>query len=188
MTKEVFPFGVPDISALAKHIKKEIDDNQTPSHLEVLNILARGAGYKNFQHFRAANAPNDAPITVDKPNQDALKKITKYFDNNLVLMRFPPKESHRELCLWFFWSRIPQNAKFNEIAFSKYLNGLHSFGDAALIRRYLIEYGFVSRSRDGSDYQRIELEVPAEVQAIVNMSKDDIPVKKKRDNAAYPIG
>lgn len=184
MTKEIFPFGVPDISALAKNIKKEIETNTTPSHLEILNILARGAGFKNFQHFRASQNPAVAVVAVNH-SQDALKKITKYFDNNLVLQRFPGKESHRELCMWFFWSRIPQAAKFNEIAFSKFLNGLHAFGDAAMIRRYLIEYGFVSRSRDGSDYQRIELEVPSEVQAIVNMSKDDIPMKKKRDNAAY---
>lgn len=47
MPRELIPLHVNDISALARNIRSAYADREKqPSHLEVLNILAKGAGYK----------------------------------------------------------------------------------------------------------------------------------------------
>jgi hypothetical protein len=43
------------------------------------------------------------------------------------------------------------------------LSRLHLFGDAALLRRELFDFGLVHRTRDGRQYRRIERKPPAEL-------------------------
>tara|TARA_R100000365_G_C2705444_1_gene42553 strand:+ start:59 stop:271 length:213 start_codon:yes stop_codon:yes gene_type:complete len=47
------------------------------------------------------------------------------------------------------------------------LNGLASFGDHALLRRALVDMGYVARTRDGRSYRRIEQKPPAELSALL---------------------
>lgn len=189
MTKDIIPFHVPDISALAKALKKEISTNPEISHLELLNALARGAGFKNFQHFRNAFTDNAEIIPKTKLDTTQLKKIIRYFDKSLVLHTWPNKEGLRVLCLWFIWSRIPFENTYNEIEFNWLLNSLHSYKDPARLRRYLVSYDFVTRSADCSDYRRLKREIPPDILPIIEMQPNDIlekpsPEQKKRDHLA----
>ena len=54
-----------------------------------------------------------------------------------------------------------------ERQFSAVLNGLHGFGDAAILRRDMVALGLIRRQIDGSDYQRIELPPPPEARALI---------------------
>ncbi len=55
MSKERLPFTVGDISGFARSLRRQMDGrSQPPSHVEMLNLLVRAGGYRNFQHFRAA--------------------------------------------------------------------------------------------------------------------------------------
>lgn len=181
MTKEIIPFHAPDISVLAKTLKKDIATNPEISHLELLNSLARGAGFKNFQHFRKDFDESSKVIPEIVQNTDQLKKIIRYFDKSLVLHTWPNKEGLRLLCLWFIWSRIPYDCTYTEIEFNWLLNSLHSYKDPARLRRYLVSYDFVTRSADCSDYRRLKREIPNEILPIINMRPDDIPEKPDRE-------
>lgn len=65
MSKQVFPLNSPDISAFARALGRQLQAREAPpSHLEVMNMLARAAGYRNFQHLRAAHA---AEARLDTP-------------------------------------------------------------------------------------------------------------------------
>jgi hypothetical protein len=47
-------YEVADISALARSLRDGLGKlERMPGHVELLNLLARSAGFRNFQHFRA---------------------------------------------------------------------------------------------------------------------------------------
>ncbi|MFZ5426161.1 MAG: DUF2087 domain-containing protein [Thermodesulfobacteriota bacterium] len=57
MSREPLSLPVPDISAFARTLRGMLAGHgDVPSHLELLNMLARSAGWRNFQHFRADDA------------------------------------------------------------------------------------------------------------------------------------
>jgi len=64
MTRSALPYSAPDLSALARHLVRAIADLQStqgrlPGHVEMMNLLARGAGRRNLQALRA-EAASDA--------------------------------------------------------------------------------------------------------------------------------
>ena len=62
MSRTLLPFHVPDVSQLARTLRGQLDRPRgPPGHVEVLNILARAAGYRNFQHLRSAALRAAAP-------------------------------------------------------------------------------------------------------------------------------
>ncbi len=61
-------YEVADISALARSLRDGLGKlERMPGHVELLNLLARAAGFRNFQHYRADAAarqrPSDPPCT-----------------------------------------------------------------------------------------------------------------------------
>ena len=63
MTRIPIAFASADISALARSLREQLTPlGETPSHVAVLNMLARAGGYRNFQHLKAA--AEAAPVVV----------------------------------------------------------------------------------------------------------------------------
>ena len=53
MTRLLVPFSTPDVSAFTKTLKSFLDERHSagkppPSHVELLNLLARAVGLRNF--------------------------------------------------------------------------------------------------------------------------------------------
>jgi len=169
MSRILLPFHSDDISALARSLKGQLANCESqPSHLELLNMLARANGYRNFQHYRAqlaardlleSSLPTPAPEPVDFVR---LKRLMRMFDPGGKLARWPSKRSQQEICLWVIWSRLPARQVFTEKEINLLLNENHLFGDHALLRRWLCDYGMMSRTRDGREYRRVEKRPPAE--------------------------
>lgn len=172
MPRELIPFHVNDISSLARSLRSALAERDKPlSHVEVLNILAKGAGYKNFQHLRAGVEKSEKIAEDQQPviNQVHVERVGRCFDKQKVLTRFPSKRSDQILVLWILWSRIPARTDLTEGEVNAQLKSWHSFGDHALLRRELCDTGLVSRTRDGRVYRRIEQPMPAEAQAAVRL-------------------
>lgn len=176
MPRSIFPMEIADLSAFAKSLRSEIlRFDHKPSHLEMLNLLARAAGFRNYQHFRAAAKTADVvaewrPVLDDMPAPDEARvlKTARHFDEEGRLVRWPGKRGLQELCLWFLWSKIPADREFTERQISELLNTLHLFGDAAMLRRDLFDFGLVQRTRDGREYRRIEQKPPAELKLLLS--------------------
>lgn len=169
MTRPHIPFEVNDISALARSLVRALKDvDETPGHVEMLNMLARSAGYRNFQHFRAqatAQARMDRSLVDTGPRPEPpdlviVERVARLFDRDGILTRWPGKHGHRMLCLWVFWSRFPARVDFTEIEVNDRLQSGESFGDHVLLRRCLVDYGMMQRSRDCRVYRRIEQTPP----------------------------
>ena len=167
MSRTVLPYDVADITALARSLRGQLaaaSDN--PGHLALLNMLARAAGYRNFQHFRAESLLVAVPARVtarttsvpaaEPVDPKLIRRLVRYFDEESRLTRWPSKCGHRLPCLWVLWATMPPRRTFDEFAVNRWLTERHLFGDPALLRRELCDQGLVVRTPDCRQYRRVE--------------------------------
>ena len=172
MSRLALPFEVADLSAFARSLRTQLDTlERKPSHVELLNMLCRAAGFRNYQHFRADSEARQrlAAPREDKPIPDhsLVEKVARHFDGEGRLLRWPSKAPHLKLCLWVLWSRIPSDRVLTEREINDLLNLWHVFGDHAVLRRAMFEAGLVDRTQDGRRYRRIEQKPPVELSALL---------------------
>ena len=185
MTRTVVPYAAPDISALARLLERALADHQIthgrlPGHVEMMNLLARGAGKRNLQQLQAeaaaapvpvAAAPSpacadfwfDAPELLDPatpPEATAPRlseravKALKCFDFSGRLTRWPPKLSQQRLALWVLWTRFDARRVYTEAEVNHVLKAWHVYGDHATLRRELINHQLMTRKSDCSEYRK----------------------------------
>lgn len=160
--RELIPFSTDDVSALAKSLRAQLTSRATPpSHVEMLNMLARATGHRNFQHWRARTSarPPLEPRTPGSPasaDHATVLRAARYFDDEGRLASWPSRTSLQNLCLWAIWSKIPPGQLFTEREISARLGSLHLFGDHAILRRTMCELRLMTRTADGRDYRRVE--------------------------------
>ncbi|MFB6464929.1 hypothetical protein [Bradyrhizobium tunisiense] len=81
MARTPIAFVAGDISALAKSVRAQLlERTSPPGHVELLNILARATGHRNYQHFRARAAGSSVDDRVAPASQgDAvdLKRVQR---------------------------------------------------------------------------------------------------------------
>ena len=174
MSKSVFPYFANDISALARSLKSQLADcDHTPGHLELLNMLARAVGSRNFQHFRAQSIAERKLLRGGEPVRPVdyveLQRLSRYFDVNRRWVRWPTKFSHREPCLWVLWSQLPPGTTLSEREINELLLANHCFEDPALLRREMAERKMVTRTRDGREYRRVERKPPETALALIRL-------------------
>lgn len=168
MSRNVIPFAAADISALAKSLRAQLAARPaSPSHVEMLNMLARATGHRNFQQLRArGSAPSDmAPARSADP--ELVSRVAGHFDPDARMVRWPSKTSHQELCLWVVWAQIPSRRTFTEAEVNGLIQKKHLFGDHAILRRSLCNSRLMARTADGGEYRRIEREPPPEAAALI---------------------
>lgn len=173
MSRTIIPMDVADLSAFAKSVRQQFSTlDHKPSHVEVLNLLSKAAGFRNFQHLRDTRQRGDVienwnlaadTEVVPVVNETRVTRTLRLFDRDGRIIRWPTKRSQQELCLWYLWSKIPREELFSEREISAFLDTLHTFGDAALLRRDMIDLGLMRRNRDGSDYRWMEKTPPPEL-------------------------
>lgn len=172
MTRTVFPYAARDVSALARSLGRELEaGDHKPGHVQLLNMLARAVGYRNFQHFRAQHEARDR-LEQDPPparpiDHLQVERVAAAFDEAGRLVRWPSKTSHQVLALWGLWSRLPSGRVMTEQQISELLRELHLFGDHALLRRELFDRRMVWRTPDCRAYERIERAPPPEAVELI---------------------
>lgn len=82
-------------------------------------------------------------------NEEKEKIIAKFITQG-KLNKFPPKEKQRYVVLREIAYQLRNNHMYQEKEINEELKTF--FEDYVLIRRYLIEYGFLNRRADGSQY------------------------------------
>ena len=161
MSKETTPYNCTDISALAKSLRKQLMSCESfPSHVEMLNILARANGYRNFQHLK-----NQAPETTANARQLDVaipRKLQPFMAKDYVLHAWPVKFSIQKLCFWFFACRFQYQQQYTEQEINEVISRFISFDDFALIRRELCNHKLLKRTDDGRHYWRAAATPPEE--------------------------
>lgn len=150
MSKTLLPLRSPDISEFARTLRNQIaKSEQSPSHLELLNMLARSAGFRNFQHLRAqseACAKLETPDPSPAVDYVEVKNLLRFFDARERLLQWPAKASQRTPCLWVVWARIPARRPLTEDQLNRLLKTEHMFSDPALLRRELFDHHMESHA------------------------------------------
>lgn len=173
MSKQSIPLVVEDISPFTRALARQISESsETPSHLSLMNMVSRAAGFRNFQHLRAAQSAGERlakphiPQTIDHL---LVERTLNQFDAGGRLRQWPSRRKVQDLCLWAFWAGLPARTLMTEHDINTRLRKAHLFNDPAILRRTLCSLGMVTRNPDGTDYCRKELSPPAEARALISL-------------------
>ena len=167
MTKDSLILPVADLSSFTRALSRQLAP-EAPSHLALMNMLARAAGFRNLQHLRAAQTAGDKlAIPPEAVDHALVTRALAQFDAGGLLRQWPARRAVQILCLWAIWARLPREVSMTERQISAALNALHGFGDAAILRRDMVALGLLSRTTDGSDYHRLENRPPPEARALI---------------------
>jgi hypothetical protein len=171
-------FVSPDISALAKSLRTQLAGRDgLPGHVEILNMLARSTGHRNFQHLRAESLARDRlaadvlPLVEAPADLRLVERVAGHFDREGRMLRWPGRTGHQQLCLWWLWAGFPAGRDLAEREVNAHLRERHLFGDHAILRRSLCDARLLSRTRDGRVYRRIERPPPPEPAALIRHLK-----------------
>ena len=158
MPRQITSLAINDLSTFTKTLRRALQQQDTlPGHASMLSLVAKAAGFENYQHAKAAK-PDTPSLRLDK--------ALRVFDHG-IMTRWPQKTSVQFLCLWAFWSALPAKQDLSETQVNNVLKSGHSFGDHVLLRRSLIDHKLVSRTIDGKVYRRIEQAPPVAALALI---------------------
>lgn len=82
--------------------------------------------------------------------------LRHFVDAEGRLKQWPVKQKLQLLALPVLADAIPVGPQFTEREINELLNARHTFGDPTLLRRLLVDLGYLDRERDGSAYWRVE--------------------------------
>lgn len=174
MPRHAVPMGTSDLSRFARTLARELQPelgDATPSHLSLMNMLARAAGFRNFQHLRAASKARatllQPPTLAPELDYVSVRRALRHFDDAGLLSRWPTRNAVQKLVLWVFWADLPPRESLRESAINALFRAGQTLGDPATIRRMLVGLQRVQRERDGSAYLRVEGPLPAEAAELI---------------------
>ena len=179
MPKIPVPYAAADISTVAKTLKSALDERHDagqppPSHVELLNLLSRAAGLRNFQSLKAVSAlapPTAAPRIDAVPASElspTARKALIQFDEAGRLVRLPNKFSVQQMVMWVMWTRFAPRRDYTEKEVNAVLNAQHTFGDPATLRRELVNMRLMGRESDCSRYWKEPRRPDADTRAFLH--------------------
>jgi hypothetical protein len=181
-SRKLVPLNAADVSSFCKLLREQLtlaEVTPLPTHLALLNMLARSAGQRNYQAMRAAavSLPVAPPLRVAEPQpialprDDTLSKTVKraitHFDTAGRLMRFPTQFAVRQHALWAMWVRLPAKRDMTEADVNGYIARYHTFDDNATLRRELVNAKMLWRTRDGRIYRKEPVQPDADAAAFL---------------------
>ncbi|WP_445506473.1 DUF2087 domain-containing protein [Niallia sp. 03190] len=141
--------GIGSASTIRHHrfVLKE-KERQAKTFLALMELLK-----EKDQHAPAFVPVHKQAKMVDEryniTEEEQQKAVSKYFSEG-KLEKFPLKEKQKLMVLREITNRLDDDKKYTENELNDVLTAIYD--DYVLIRRYLIEYGFVDRKADGSSY------------------------------------
>ncbi|HEX5687279.1 MAG TPA: DUF2087 domain-containing protein [Ideonella sp.] len=184
--RALVPLHCDDLSQFAKTLRQQLGEHlekspgAAPSHVQLLNMLARAAGHRSVQALRAqatltrvsasATAPPAASTAPTATLGAHATKALTQFDEHGRLARWPYKFAVQRLAMWGLWLRFESNRTYTEREVNEILKAWTTYGDHVTPRRELVEMKLLGRKPDCSAYwkepQRPTDEVRALLQAL----------------------
>jgi len=85
---------------------------------------------------------------------DERGELKNHLDSEGRLTLWPSKRTLQEAALDYLAAKLEAGKVYSEKEINTLLGQLHTFNDAALLRRELYERGLLNRTKDGSEYWR----------------------------------
>ncbi len=103
----------------------------------------------NLITLTGKNIPeDDRSLITEREEEEALKK---YFDEDGKILNFPKKQKKKLIILNKIVNDFKKEKSYSEKEVNEILK--ERFFDFVTLRRYMIEYGFLRRNKDGTDYR-----------------------------------
>jgi hypothetical protein len=177
MPRIPIPLVAPDVSAFARALGRSLherhaDKPEPPGHVELLHLIARALGQRNFQALKAsaaatAPAASTAPAQPGVPLSDNARKALGQFDDAGRLKRWPVKYSVQRLVMWTLWTRFEAKRAYTEKEVNAILKDANLFGDHVTLRRELINHRLMTRKSDCSEYRKLPARPDDETRAML---------------------
>ena len=118
MAREATPLVVQDLSSFARSLGRALEARRSaalepPAHVELQNLIARAAGYRNLQALKAA-PPEPVPPGAALPLSDNARRTLAQFDVDGRLVRWPKKFSVQRMAMWVLWTHFESKRKYTE--------------------------------------------------------------------------
>lgn len=143
--------GIGSASTIRNHrfVLKE-KERQAKVFLALMELLkARDLHSPAFVPLHQSATMVDDRYNITQGEHDAI--VQKYFDGPTgALLKFPLKQKQKLVVLREIVKQLEQDKTYTEKELNEQLKLIYA--DYAVIRRYLIEYGFLARKADGSEY------------------------------------
>jgi hypothetical protein len=184
-SRELISLSVADVSSLAKSLRAAIAAQaDAPSQVQMLNWLAKCAGFQNYQSLRAASSSDaaratNALIAASTPTSKiatdtasaalsahAAKALTQ-FDEFGKLSRWPHKFAVQRIAMWGLWLRFDAKKRYTEKEVNSVLKAWHSYGDHVTLRRELVNMQLLARKSDCSEYWKVAQQPNDEIKAFL---------------------
>lgn len=184
-SRELVSFSVSDISSLAKSLRAALlAQSDPPSQAQMLNWLAKGTGFQNYQSLRAASSRNAARVVESAPapvaeastllssaappslSAHATKALTQ-FDELGRLHKWPHKFAVQRVAMWGLWMRFDAKKRYTEKEVNGVLKAWHTYGDHVTLRRELVNMQLLARKSDCSEYWKVAQQPNDEVKAFL---------------------
>lgn len=144
--------GIGSISTIRHHrfaLKEK--ERQAKTFLAMMELLKEKDKYAPafIPPHKTATMVDDRYAVTEEEQQ---KIIQRFLPEGVRgrLKKFPPKQKQRLIVLREIIKRFESDAIYTEKEINQLLNEMYD--DYVMIRRYLIEYGFLDRKSDGSQY------------------------------------
>lgn len=185
----------PDLSRFARALERSLAERHErgsapPGHVEMLNLIARAAGYRNVQALKAAVAPQlPRAVTAaedrdaDAPLSDNARKALMQFDTRGRLVRWPNKYSVQRLAMWVLWTLFDGKRGYTEREVNAILRAANTFGDHVTLRRELVNHKLLARRSDCSEYWKLPARPDDETRGLLRAWRE---MQRRGATAAAP--
>ncbi len=161
MSRDLIPLQITDLSGFASQLRKQLTQNdELPGHLAFLGMIARAAGFRNYQHLQS-QADRSRPLSKDAARK--LERALRVFSKDAKMSHWPAATAIQGLCLWPIWFDLERGAELAESQVNNAIKSRIEFEDYPLVRRSLIVHKFMTRTKDGKVYTRLSITPPPEV-------------------------
>ena len=180
MTRQPTSLVVHDLSSFTRSLARSLAAHSAvPGHVELQNLIARAAGFRNLQALKAAPpepvvadpstraTPSAPPPAALAPLSDNARRALAQFDAQGRLVRWPTKFTIQRLAMWPLWMLFEAKRSYTEREVNAILRGANAFGDHVTLRRELINHQLLARKSDCSAYWKVAARPDAEVRALL---------------------
>jgi hypothetical protein len=87
---------------------------------------------------------------------DKSVKISHFLDIDGKILQVPSQNSKKLSVIAYLASKFEDHRTYSEKEVNEIINAWHTFGDYFILRRLLIDYGYMERKTNGSEYWRAE--------------------------------
>lgn len=97
-----------------------------------------------------------------------MKRFKNFISENGTIKQWPSKSLLKQMALIYIWRKLDQGRTYTSKEISEVIGSMIEFGDFAILRRELVDRGYLDRTADGREYRVKQKELNINEQDILD--------------------